>query len=210
MRGEEEQQENLFSGSLLFLRMSSRIGALSSRLQARRRNATSLDTPWGGAAPACMVVIILLVLATSIQARSDSHLRHVITAGLPNVEWPGLENEVTPEVEKDGNLRVILSQLANQDATELRPHTVIIELKSTRAVRVLADCIELVCDTMLTVAGGREGSGPGCPQSGGKSTASRETDISAQQKNATVGGASRKESERNQEQHVNRTASRAS
>ena len=125
MRGEEEQQENLFSGSLLFLRMSSRIGALSSRLQARRRNATSLNTPWGGAAPACMVVIILLVLATSIQARSDSHLRHVITAGLPNVGGPGLENEVTPEVEKDGNLRVILSQLANQDATELRPHTVI-------------------------------------------------------------------------------------
>ena len=128
MTGEREQQDNLLPGSLLFLRMSSRLDAPSSRrpgLQARRRNATLLDTPWGGAAPACMVVIILLVLPTSIQARSDSHLRHAIKAGLPNVGGPGLENEVTPEVEKDGNLGVVLSQLANQDATDLRPHTVI-------------------------------------------------------------------------------------
>ncbi len=131
MRGEREQQDNLLPGSLLFLRMSSRLDAPSSRrrpgLQARRRKATLLDTPWGGAAPACMVVIILLVLPTSLQARSDSHLRHAIKAGLPNVGGPGLENEVTPEVDKDGNVGVgvILSQLANQDATDLRPHTVI-------------------------------------------------------------------------------------
>ena len=130
MRVEREHQDNLLPGSLLFLRMSSRLDAPSSRrrpgLQARRRKATLLDTPWGGAAPACMVVIILLVLLTSIQARSDSHLRHAIKAGLPDVGGrAGLENEVTPEVEKDGNLGVNLSQLANQDATELKPHTVI-------------------------------------------------------------------------------------
>ncbi len=126
MRVEREHQDNLLPGSLLFLRMSSRLDAPSCRLQARRRIATVLDTPWGGAAPACMVVIILLVLLTSIQARSDSHLRHAIKAGLPDVGGgAGLENEVTPEVEKDGNLGVNLSQLTNQDATELKPHTVI-------------------------------------------------------------------------------------
>jgi hypothetical protein len=74
-----------------------------------------------------MVVIILFVLATSTQARSDEHHRH--GAGRSNVGGPRLECDVPPEMEKDGNLGIILSQLmlsaSGMDAIESRCHAVI-------------------------------------------------------------------------------------
>lgn len=100
-------------GCLWVLRMSSRLHVSSCSRQARLR------TP-------CMVLIFLLVLATSTQAGSDEHLRH--GAGRPNVGGPRLECDVPPEMAKDGNLGIILSQsilsALGMDAIESRCHAV--------------------------------------------------------------------------------------